>query len=374
MRVAIAAESFSPRVNGVANSVAQVARELCKRSIPCLIIAPDSYPTDDFEGAPVHRVRSFELPGVHDVDIAVTRTSHMTQVLEEFSASVVHLASPMVLGRKVLNAARALHIPTVAVFQTHISGFANHYRLGSASFLADTVIRRIHQHADLTLAPSQASAKYLHDLQIERVRLWGRGVDLDQFSTRACKDSPLIPARTRGLPRIGFVGRLAPEKNVHILAELAASTAVEVLVVGDGPSRDDLQHLMPKAHFTGRLVGADLAAAFSSLDVLVASGELETFCQVIQEGMASGVPVVAPNIGGPVDLIDHGRTGMLYEPGNRLAMQSHVWQLLENAPLRDSIVQTALLQVAQRSWQQLTDELIEHYWDASIGSRMNAAA
>ena len=374
MRVALAAESFSPRVNGVANSVAQVARELHSRDIPCLIIAPDSYQFEEFEGIPVHRVRSFELPGVHDVDIAVPRTGHMARVLNDFGATVVHLASPLVLGRKVLNAARSLHIPSVAIFQTHVSGFANHYRLGTASILADTVTRRIHQHADLTLAPSSASEQYLRGLQIDRIRLWGRGVDLAQYSPRAFEPSALVPERIPGLPRIGFVGRLAPEKNVHVLAELAASGCVEVLIVGDGPSREDLPRLMPRAHFTGRLVGPDLSNAFISLDVLVASGELETFCQVIQEGMASGVPVVAPRAGGPMDLIEHGRTGLLYTPGSRMSMEEQVARLLSDPSLSASIVDAALAQVAQRSWRQLTEELIGHYVDVCFGYAMQAAA
>ena len=376
MRVAIAAESFSPRVNGVANSVVQVARELRKASVPCLIIAPDSYLADEFEGIPVHRVRSIELPGVHEVDIALARTSQMTKVLDEFGATVVHLASPLVLGRKVLKAARALHIPSVAIFQTHVSGFANHYRLGSASFLADSVIRQIHQHADLTLAPSRASERYLQGLQVERIRIWGRGVDLEQFSpaSHAHLDSPHVPNRRRGMARIGFIGRLAPEKNVGILGELAASETVEVLVVGDGPSRDELRKAMPQAHFTGRLLGEDLAAAFASLDVLVASGELETFCQVIQEGMASGIPVVAPSTGGPLDLIEHGRTGLLYTPGSRSSMEAQVQSLLDDQTLRDSIVHAAHQQVAQRSWQRLTRELIEHYAEASLAYEMKMAA
>ncbi len=300
----------------------------------------------------------------------------MTRVLEEFGATVVHLASPMMLGRKVLNASRALRIPTVAIFQTHVSGFANHYRLGSASFLADSVIRRIHQHADLTLAPSRASEMYLRGLNVERIRIWGRGVDLEQFSTstRAKRDSRLVPERRVGLPRIGFVGRLAPEKNVNILAKLAASADVEVLVVGDGPSRAELQSSMPAAHFTGRLTGDDLAAAFASLDVLVASGEFETFCQVIQEGMASGIPVVAPAIGGPVDLIQHGRTGLLYTPGSRTSMEEQVRRLLHEQPLRTSIVEAAHEQVSRRSWGQLTEELLAHYADASESADLTMAA
>jgi phosphatidylinositol alpha 1,6-mannosyltransferase len=364
MRVLISAESFLPRTNGVANSVIQVSRELRSRNIPAMIIAPDSFQADHFEGTPVHRVRSFEIPGVHDVDIAFASTNSIEKAIWEFNPTVAHLASPMVLGRQVLQVTDKLDVPSVAVFQTHLSGFADHYRLASVSFIADNIIRKIHKQATLTLAPSQASREYLETLDVRSARIWGRGVDLGLFSP-AMRNEHFRAEHAMNKPLVGFVGRLAPEKNVRILAKLAKGDDVQVIVIGDGPDRQALMDLMPGAHFTGKLHGSALATAMASLDVLVASGELETFCQVIQEAMASGVPVVAPETGGPRDLIVHEETGLFYAPGDMGGMQNQVHRLLADELLRARVISNGLSQVANRGWGKLTGELIDHYRSVS---------
>lgn len=373
VRIAISAESFLPRTNGVANSVAHVARSLRHLGHDCLIIAPDTFPGRDFEGMPVHRVRSVQIPGVHDVDIAVTSTAKMSAELEAFNPDVVHLASPFVLGRQVLAAARANGIPAVAIYQTHVAGFAHHYGLSGVSFLADSIVRAVHRSADLTLAPSRQCVDYLTGLGVPRIRLWGRGVDLARFSpTRRSRE-----LRDRwspdGRPVVGFVGRLAPEKGVHMLAGLAASDEVRVVIVGDGPMRGELARLMPQAVFMDRLLGDDLVTAVASMDVLVAPGELETFCQVVQEGMASGVPVVAPAIGGPLDLVEHGETGLLYPPGDRLALEDHVRRVVTDEVLAARLRRNGLEQVSTKSWLAITNELLGHYSDVT-GQALTPAA
>jgi hypothetical protein len=218
MRIAIAAESFLPRANGVSNSVVQVSRHLRKRGIAGLIIAPDSYPHDEFEGTPVHRVRSVEIPGVHDVDIVLSSAQAMREVIEDFGATSVHLASPFVLGWQALSGAQLAGVPVVSAFQTHISGFAHHYGFSPVAFLADSVVRRIHRNSQLNLAPSRDSVDYLRGLGISRISTWGRGVDLGQFDPEqrslALRDSWNVGDRKV----VGFVGRLAPEKNAHLLA------------------------------------------------------------------------------------------------------------------------------------------------------------
>ena len=123
-----------------------------------------------------------------------------------------------------------------------------------------------------------------------------------------------------GKPVVGFVGRLAPEKHVERLVGLAANDAVQLVIVGDGVDRSKLQSAMPTAVFTGALYGDELAAAYASMDVFVHPGEHETFCQVVQEALASGLPVIAPDAGGPRDLVTPWRTGLLlavneFEPG-----------------------------------------------------------
>jgi phosphatidylinositol alpha 1,6-mannosyltransferase len=327
----------------------------------CLIIAPDTFPHRDFEGIPVHRVRSVQIPGVHDVDVAVTTSARLSAELEAFAPDVVHLASPFVLGRQVLAAARACRVPAVAVYQTHVAGFAHHYGLSGVAFLAESIVRGVHRSADLTLAPSRQCVDYLAGLGVQRIRLWGRGVDLGRFSPERRSRALREQWSPDGRPVVGFVGRLAPEKGVHMLAGLAASVDIRVVIVGDGPMRSELGRLMPHACFTDRLLGDDLVTAVASMDVLVAPGELETFCQVVQEAMASGVPVVAPAVGGPLDLVAHDKTGMLYAPGDRRGMEALVRRVAFDEVLAARLRRSGLEQVASRSWLAVTHELMEHY-------------
>ena len=371
MRIAIVAESFLPRVNGVTNSVRQVVSRLRAGQHECLIVAPDTCADSDVDGVPVARVRSVQLPGVPDVDVAFGRVAPISSILTGFQADVVHLASPFILGARAQAAAREMNVPTVAVFQTDVAGYARHYRLGPLTGIADGIIRQIHRSATVTLAPSQAAARYLRDLGVPRIRTWGRGVDTGLFA-RSARCASLHDALGGGRPLVGYVGRLAPEKAVHSLATLADRRDLQLVIIGDGPEKSSLARLMPEAIFLGRLAGPDLASAMATLDVLVAPGELETFCQVIQEAMASGVPVVAPEVGGPVDLIESDEDGLLYRPGDWSEMAQCVDRLLQDDGLRERVVANGQRRVARRSWDALTDELLGHYAHAQIVNRRAA--
>lgn len=190
-------------------------------------------------------------------------------------------------------------MPTVAVFQTDIAGFAESYGLSVASRAAWAWTRQLHSKADRTLAPSTSALENLVEHGVPRVHRWARGVDVTGFAPSARSDALRRSWSPDGRPVVGFVGRLAPEKHVERLATLAARADLQVVVVGDGIDRHKLQNALPTAVFTGALYGAELATAYASMDVFVHPGEHETFCQAVQEAMASGLPVIAPDAGGP---------------------------------------------------------------------------
>lgn len=376
VRVAVVAESFLPRINGVTGSVLRTARHLIARGHQVDIIAPEPAPSATSDGARVHSVRSLSV-SVMGVDVGWASTARLQNLLTDLQPDVVHLASPLLLGHQAMKAAVALHLPTVAVFQTDVSGFARHYSLRPLGSISDAVIQRIHGHADVNLVPSTHSQAYLEGLQVQRIRQWGRGVDTDQFSPehRSEELRRLWCGRHHDRVVVGYIGRLAPEKNVAALAPLAQDSRLAVVVVGDGPQRADLEELMPRARFLGLLTGDRLGKAAASFDVLVAPGERETFCQVVQEGMASGVPVVAPAVGGPRDLVHHGRTGFLYSPGRVDEMTAAVRLLQRSPPLRRSMGHRGRAIVRDRTWERIGDELLGHYAEAiARRRRMRAAA
>ena len=363
MRVAIVAESFLPNVNGVTNSVLRVIEHLRRTGHEVLVIAPDTprgEPAADrvHDGVRVHRVPSKMFPKVTSLPLGVPRP-RMVGVLRGFEPDVVHLASPALLGWGGVHAARYLGIPTVAVFQTDVAGFAESYGIGMLARASWAWTRRLHSKADRTLAPSTSAMENLAAHRIPRVHKWGRGVDITGFAPSARDEQLHRHWSPDGRPVVGFVGRLAPEKHVERLAGLAGRDDVQVVVVGDGVDRAKLQTLMPSAVFTGALYGADLATAYASMDVFVHPGEHETFCQAVQEAMASGLPVIAPDAGGPRDLVTPMHTGMLLPVnGFESNLAQAVDHLLSERP-RYSVA--ARRSVLGRTWPAVCDELLGHY-------------
>ena len=356
MRVAIVTESFLPAVNGVARSVQRVVDHLEARGHQALVIAPGRDAATRYSRTDVVRLRSVPLPLCRDFPLGVP-SRQVADVLEGFSPDVVHLASPVVVGAHGAAVARDLGIPSVAVFQTDLAGFATQYRLGAASAALWRWLGRLHQDVDRTLAPSRPVVAELARRGFPRVHRWGRGVDTVQFD----------PARRRRPPtsrvdsvRVGYVGRLAREKRVERLAHADLSGS-HLVVVGDGARRRSLERALPSAHFTGRLTGEQLGEAFADLDVFVHTGAHETFCQAIQEALAAGVPVVAPAAGGPLDLVTHGVNGLLWRPDRPEEIRGLVEQLVARPGLRATMGAAARHGVRERTWDAVGDELLGHY-------------
>ncbi|MGY4653999.1 glycosyltransferase family 4 protein [Mycobacterium sp. URHB0021] len=375
MRVAIVAESFLPNVNGVTNSVLRVIEHLRRSGHEVLVIAPDTPngepPADKvYDGIRVHRVPSRMFPKVTSLPLGVPRP-RMVGVLRGFDPDVVHLASPALLGYGGLHAARFLGIPTVAVFQTDVAGFAQSYGIGVAARVAWAWTRHLHKRADRTLAPSTSAMENLAAHRIPRIYKWGRGVDITGFAPSSRDDTLRRQWSPDGKPIVGFVGRLAPEKHVERLATLAHRDDLQLVIVGDGVDATKLQTALPTAVFTGALYGRELAAAYASMDVFVHPGEHETFCQAVQEAMASGLPVIAPDAGGPRDLVAPYRTGLLLPVSEFETKLTESVDHLVAERHRYSIA--ARRSVLGRTWPAICDELIGHY-EAVQGKRALRAA
>ncbi|HET6359594.1 glycosyltransferase family 1 protein [Streptomyces sp.] len=374
MRVVIVTESFPPDVNGVAHCALQTARHLAARGHDPLVIAPAVAGADDSDRTapcPVVRVPSLPLPGYPQVRVALP-SRRVAAAIAAHRADLVHLASPFVLGVRGMAAAARLGLPAVAVYQTDLAGYARTY-VGAGEGAAWRRIRTVHSAADRTLAPSSAALRDLEEHGVERVRLWPRGVDTARFRPEL-RDGAL---RRELAPKdeliVGYVGRLAPEKHVELLAGACAMPGVRVVVVGDGPSETTLRGALPGAVFLGRRTGDDLARIFASLDVFAHTGPYETFCQTVQEAMASGVPVIAPAAGGPLDLVDHGRTGMLVEPRDVDAVSTAVAMLAADPGLRAAYGLAGRAAVEGRTWAVIGDLLLDHYAEV-LGARTAVAA
>lgn len=362
MRVAIVTESFLPSINGVTNSVLRVVDTLAKRGDEVLIIAPTSLGAS-YAGYPVVTTPTVEIVGF---PVAIP-TPAVARALDDFGPDIVHAAAPFWLGGQAIAHAAKRGIASVAVYQTDVSGYLERYGLDFAAPIIDAATAAIHQPATLTLAPTSDGVRYLRGLGVGAIEVWGRGVDTELFHPgRGESVGPRerrLSAAPGGERIIGYVGRLAPEKQVERMKELVDIPGSTLLIVGDGPSRSHLEHLFRADNvvFVGRLVGDDLADAYAAMDLFVHCGTEETFGQTIQEAHASGLPVIAPLTGGQRHLIRHGTDGYLVDHQRWGAFREKVVLLVGDEVLRTQMSQNAVQAVSKKTWEANNALLLGFY-------------
>lgn len=358
LRVLVVAESFLPQVNGVTNSVRRVLDHLAAEGHVAELIAPTG--PDAYAGFRVHTCRGASLPFYKDFRIGLESRRRLRQVMLAFRPDVVHVASPATLGYQAAKAANELGIPVVAIYQTDMVGFAKRYDIPGGCKAMEALTRRIHLKADRNLAPSSASLRQLEELGIPGLGTWKRGVDTVTFNPARRDEELRARLAPNGEKIVGYIGRLAPEKELDLFRHLADMEGIKLVFVGGGPSENELRKLLPKAAFLGVLHGDELGTAYASLDVFVHTGSHETFGQAVQEALAAGVPVVAPNQGGPIDVVERG-AGFLFEPGNGADMKRYVEMLVADDLLRTQMGSTARRSVENRTWFDVNETLVAHY-------------
>lgn len=373
LKIAIVTESFLPSVNGVTNSVVRVIESLWREGHEVLVISPTAT-SPTFMGFPVVRTTRLQLKQF-PVGLPLL---NMSSMLRAFNPDVIHVAAPFLLGRQALSVARRLKIPTVAIYQTDVAGYMKRYKLNALVPQIDRLIAHIHRKATLNLVPTQDARKYFERLGIESVATWARGVDLERFNPERKNSREVKLLRKKLAPNgetvIGFVGRLAAEKQVDRFEEFVNLPNTVIAIVGDGPERAQLEELFSDSNvkFLGKLEGEKLANAYASMDIFVHCGTEETFGQTIQEAQATGLPVVAPRSGGPKHLIKTNVNGFLVNHNDEDAYLEPVQELVSNAKLREQVGSMARSSVLGKSWHANNRVLLEHYQTAIGSNKANA--
>lgn len=365
VRITYVTESFPPDVNGVAHTAVRVAEYLVSAGHQPIVIAPEPargvpVPDDEY-GFPVLRVPSIGVPVYPGFRVGLPG-GKVRAAMAAHRADLVHLAGPFVLGAGGCAAAVQERVPIVAVYATDLPAYARTYHTGAVGeAIAWHRLRKIHNACDLTLSPCTATAVDLRAHGIQRVAVWARGVDCQRFDP-AKRSERLHADLAAGADLVvGYVGRLATEKRVDLLAQVATLPGVRLVLIGAGPAEDAIRRAVPAAVFLGQLGGEQLARTYASLDVFVHAGPHDTFGQTLQEAAASGLPVVAPAAGGPLDLVRDGVTGFLVRPNDAAALRDAVATLAADSALRAAQGAAGRNMVLGRSWPAMCDELIGHY-------------
>ena len=282
MKILIVTDAWSPQVNGVVRTLQSVRTELETMGHPVSVISPDQFPS---------------LPCPTYPEIRLALTTKLGRRIEAAAPDAIHIATEGPLGLAARKYCQKKQLPFTTAYHTQFPEYVSkRTKLPARWFWR--YIRWFHAASKAVMVSTPAVERELHDNGIPHTRHWGRGVDLSLFTV----DGPRHPA-FEGLkhPIQLYVGRVAVEKNIE--AFLTSGHAGTKVVVGEGPSLDKLKERFPDIRFLGKLVGAELASAYRSADVFVFPSRTDTFGLVLIESLATGTPVAAYPVQGPIDVL-----------------------------------------------------------------------
>lgn len=364
MRIALFTETFLPKVDGIVTRLKHTVEHLQRLGHHVLVFAPEGGLTE-YMGAKIHGVPGFPLPLYPELKLALPRPS-IGQALEEFKPDLIHVVNPAVLGLSGLYQAKALNIPLVASYHTHLPKYLEHYGLGMLEGVLWELIKVAHNQAELNLCTSTAMQTELTSHGVENVCVWQRGVDTELF--RPEHASAAVRAEfTQGHPEaplLLYVGRVSAEKEIdRIKPVLESIPNARLAIVGDGPYRTELEaHFAgTNTYFAGYRAGVDLAAAFASADAFVFPSRTETLGLVLLEAMAAGCPVVAARSGGIPDIVTDGVNGYLFEPADDQGAIAATQNLLNRQAERELLRQNARIEAERWGWAGATQQLVTYY-------------
>jgi len=371
-RVALFCETFH-EINGVALTARQLVAYAQRHNYPLLAVHGGTTPQTVGEGS-VRRIelkRSWaSIPIEYDLkfDFFFWRYgSLIRKEVKSFRPDVIHITSPGELGQLGIYLSRTLKIPLVASWHTNFHQFAARRLQNLIGFLPKTVsaplatvtqeiglaiLLRFYGLAAVTLAPTAQQVEWLAKTLRRPSFVMPRGVDSEQFHPRR-------RAVDDGVLRLGFVGRLSPEKGVRLLRDVERALEksgivnFEMIVVGDGGEMPWLKRHLKHGVFTGILRGDELARAYANMDIFVFPSRTDTFGNVVQESAAAQVPAVVTNEGGPRHLVVPEVTG--YVANDNAQLIEYVLKLARDKSLRERMGVAAREKVAGISWDVAFD-------------------
>ena len=366
-RVALFCETYH-EINGVALTARQLVAYAKRHDLPLLAIHGGKNPGVWNEGK-VRRIelkRSWGSVGIErDLEYDFFFCRYLNRIRKEvqlFRPDVIHITSPGELGQLGVYLSRRLDVPLVASWHTNFHQFAarrfekligflpgkiSRPAVGWSEEQALRVLLWFYNFAKVTLAPTEAQVGWLEKELRKPSFLMPRGVDGEQFNPkrRTVNDETL---------RLGFVGRVTPEKGVRLLRDIETELGnrgldnFRILIVGDGSEVMWLKKRLKHGEFAGVLRGEDLARAYANMDLFVFPSRTDTFGNVVQEAAASGVPSVVTNEGGPQHLVVAGKTGLIAETNAQFVAK--VAELALDRNRRREMGQAARERVSGVSW------------------------
>lgn len=305
MRVLVVTDAWHPQLNGVVRTLGTLKGELERLGHQAVFITPDQF-------------TGFPCPTYPEIRLAVRPGRRMARMIEAAQPCAIHIATEGPLGWAARRYCLKRGLPFSTAYHTRFPEYI-HARIRLPLRVSYGVMRRFHAPSESVMVATQTIEDDLVSHGFQHIRRWSRGVDTTIFRPHEAAEIEAIAPAVAALPKpvFAYVGRVAVEKNVE--AFLALDLPGSKMVVGDGPMLEELRRRYPDVLFTGVKTGAVLAAHYAAASVFVFPSRTDTFGLVLLEALASGVPVAAYPVPGPLDVVGGSAVGVLDEDLGRAA-------------------------------------------------------
>ena len=373
LRIAVVTETWPPEVNGVAVTLAKLVQGLSLRNHDVQLIRPRQAKTDvSINDSKLEEVlmRGMPIPRYPELKLGLPSKKTLIKTWSMRRPDVVHIATEGPLGWSALQAAKVLKLPVTSDFRTNFQSYSKHYGVGWLRKPIVAYLRKFHNATACTMVPTKELKRTLSENGFLNLKVVSRGVDTQLFNLKR-RDQHLrhswgADEKTKVLIS---VGRIAPEKNLDLVLKTYEALQfmadqIKLVMVGDGPLKEQFQKRYPGIIFPGMLSQTELAKYYASSDLFVFPSQTETFGNVTLEALASGIPVLAFDCAAAKDWVQIGMNGWLVSENNQDGFAAQAVSILKQPLILDQVTQSTRQQVIHLDWSQIAEQVEMVLWDA----------
>ena len=379
IKISVVTETYPPDVNGVAHTLSKIVDGLVDRGHAITLIRPrhskDETPHQN-QGFQEKLVKGLPIPFYKHLKMGLPSKRELIRLWSFDRPDIVHIATEGPLGWSALQAAKKLRLPVSTDFRTNFHAYSTHYKIGWLSSAILAYLKKFHNSASLTLVPTRQLQNELSGYGFINLKIIPRGIDTHQFNPRK-RNLELRKAwgANEATKVLIYVGRLAAEKNLSTIFDAYHSAKriepnTKLVLVGDGPLRDELMAEHPEVIFSGFQKGRELAEHYASGDIFLFASQTETFGNVTLEAMASGLAVVAYPPAAAAELIQSGHNGMLAMDQGGLYFEMAVQALINQPMLVEKIKLNAANVGENYSWESILNQTESSFLDIIEGHKV----
>jgi len=365
MKIALYTGTFVKDKDGVARTLYEFIKSIRGTGHEVTIWSPDIQEKVKKPAINVEKVVSVPILLYPDYKLGFFGPKTKKQ-LDEMAPDIIHVSTPDLVGREFLQYGKRNNIPVVSAYHTDFPSYLGYYQLGMLNPPLWSYLRWFYNNSRLTLVPTKVIKERLQKRGIKNVVIWSRGISLDRFNPNFRSEELREAWNAHGKKVILYSGRLVWYKDLDIMVSVYEKLIqkredILFVVLGSGPAENDLKKKMPEAIFPGYLTGKDLSRAYASSDILFFPSTTETFGNVIQEGLASGLPAVVSDLGGCMEIVKKSKGGLISKAKDPLSFEENVIKLIDDKLLYNILRNNGLNYSKKRSWNNINNKLLKKY-------------